>query len=450
MVVTETIAKFVASARYEEFPTEALRTAKTAVLDCLGVAVAGSSEASARICADLVGSERAHEESTVFGRGFRTSALHAAFANGTAAHALDFDHSFTLMGQPTAPIIPALFALGESLGVSGKQILEAYICGFETTAKLVLSLRDRTEDGWHPPSSLGSFGAAAACAKLLALDVSHMEMALGIAASMASGLICNFGTMSKPLHVGLGARNGIMAAKLAQSGFTANNQAIETGVGFYEVAYPGAKPDLNSIEELGKRYELLANGIRVKPYPCGGLTHPAIDAALAFRSALNVTAEMVESIDVHVPRHTFERIVFQVPQTGLQGKFSMPYLIARAVIDGNVTLACFTDSAVREPGVLAFAKRVKMHPDADLKATDDGSRPCRLEARLRDGRSYARRVDFAKGTSRAPLTADELRNKFLDCARQRLDDDAAQQAWNLIEALENIDDIRPLCRLLQG
>jgi 2-methylcitrate dehydratase PrpD len=225
MNVTAKIAQFVENAKYEQIPPQAVDTAKVAVRDCLGVALAGSKEEDAKICAQIARQEGAKEESSIIGQGFRSSALQAAFANGTAAHALDFDHSFTLMGQPTAPIIPAIFALGESLGASGRQLIEAYVVGFEVTAKLAHSLRDSAHEGWHAPSTLGSFGAAAACGKLLGLSASQVEMALGITASMASGLVCNFGTMTKPLHVGLGARNGVLAAKLARGGYTANAQA---------------------------------------------------------------------------------------------------------------------------------------------------------------------------------------------------------------------------------
>src|SRR5919106_1782619 len=173
MEATEKIAQFVVSTKYENIPPKALGTAKTAVLDCLGVALAGSQEQCAKICAEIARQEDTKEETTVIGQGFKSSALQAAFANGTAAHAMDFDHSFTLTGQPTAPIIPAIFALGEALGVGGRQILEAYVAGFETTAKLVFSLREATQDGWHAPGILGVFGASVACAKLMGLNPSE-------------------------------------------------------------------------------------------------------------------------------------------------------------------------------------------------------------------------------------------------------------------------------------
>lgn len=450
MDATARIARFVVETEFQKIPSEAIKMAKTALLDCLGVALAGSKESSARICAEIARQEHAKEESSVIGQGFKSSAMQAAFANGTAAHALDFDHSFTLMGQPTAPIIPAIISLGESLGSSGRRCLEAYVAGFETITKLVMSLRQRSEDGWHPPSSFGSFGAGVACAKLQGLNQSQVETTLGTAASMASGLVCNFGTMSKPLHVGLGARNGVVAAKLAQSGFTANKQAIEARLGFYEVFYPGAEPDNRPLEELGTVYELINSGIRIKPYPCGGLTHPAIDGVLEFKTKIGITAEMVESIDVGVARHTFERIVFRVPENGLQGKFSMPYLLARAIIDGRLFLDAFTDSAVRDENVLRLAERVQMRLDPDLQPTALGSRPCKVTIRLRDGRSFSRQIDYAKGSREAPMTAEELKEKFVGCARQALDDSSIERIIEDVEHLETLQDIRPLCRLLMG
>ncbi len=397
MDVTAKIAQFVASAKYENLPPAAIETAKVAVRDCLGVALAGSKEEDAKICAEIARQEQAKEETTVIGQGFKSSALNAALANGTAAHAMDFDHSFTLMGQPTAPIIPATFALGEALGASGRQIIEAYAAGYEVTAKLVHSLRDSEHDGWHAPSTLGFFGAAAACSKLLGLNAGQVEMALGMSASMAGGMVANFGTMTKPLHVGLGARNGVLAAKLAQSGFTANGKAIESGFGFYKVFHPGTSIDEKPIEELGRSYALLSDGIRIKPYPCGGLTHQVIDSILEFRAKNGLTPEMVERVDVDVVKHTFERIVFKVPQTSIQGKFCMPYLVARALIDGKVSLHAFTDAAVRDRNVLKLAERVQMNLDNDLRKTDPGGRPCRVTVRLKDGQIYTREAAAFQG-----------------------------------------------------
>jgi 2-methylcitrate dehydratase PrpD len=450
MDVTAKIAQFVVNAKYENVPPKAVETAKIAVRDCLGVALAGSQEEDAKICAQIARQENAKEETTVIGQGFKTSALQAAFANGTAAHALDFDHSFTIMGQPTAPIIPAIFALGESLGASGRQVLEAYVVGYEVTGKLAHSLRDSAHDGWHAPSTLGSFGATAACGKLLGLGAPQVEMALGIAASMAGGIVANFGTMTKPLHVGLGARNGVLAAKLAAGGYTANGKAIESGFGFYQVLHQGTAIHEQPIEELGRSYALLTDGLRIKPYPCGGLTHQVIDAVLDFRKQHGLTAEIIDRVDVDVVKHTFERIVFRVPQTGIQGKFCMPYLVARAIIDGKVGLDIFTDSAVRDQNVLKLAERVRMNLDNNLKKTDAAGRPCRVTIRLKNGQTYSREAQHAKGGPEFPLSEDELRSKFFDCAKEAIPAESAQRALEHIQRLETLDSVRPVCDLIRG
>jgi 2-methylcitrate dehydratase PrpD len=450
MDVTAKLAQFVTKLTYEDLPGKAVKTVKVAVRDCLGVALAGSREEDARIVAAIARQENAREETTVLGQGFQTSALNAALANGTAAHALDFDHSFTMMGQPTAPVVPATFASGEALGASGRRIIEAYAAGFEVTAKLVHSLRDSKHDGWHAPSTLGSFGAAAACGKLLDLDAAQMQMALGIAASMASGIVANFGTMTKPLHVGLGARNGVLAAKLARDGYSANAKAIEGGFGLYQVLHPDAPIHEQAIDELGRSYALVTDGLRIKPYPCGGLTHQVIDAVLEFRAAHGLTAEMIERIDVDVVKHTFDRIVFRVPQTGIQGKFCMPYLVARAMLDGRIGLKIFTDSAVRDENVLKLAERVQMNLDPNLKKSDAAGRPCRVTIRLKNGQILTREAQHAKGGPEYPMTESELKEKFTECAREAIDPSNAAQASDYIEDLENLSDIRPLCEILRG
>lgn len=450
MDVTAKLAQFVFNTNYDALPAQAVNTAKIAIRDCLGVALAGSKEEDAKIAAHIAREEHAKEETTVIGNDFKSSALNAALANGTAAHAMDYDHSFTLMGQPTAPIIPATFALGEALGASGRQIIEAYAIGYEVTAKLVHSLRDSNHEGWHGPSSLGAFGAAASCAKLLGLDQGRTQMALGITASLASGVVANFGTMTKPLHVGHGARNGVLAAKLAQAGFTANNGAIEHAVGYYNVHHGGTAINESAIGELGRSWALLTDGLRIKPYPCGGLTHQVIDSILEFRGKHNLTPDMVESVKVDVVKHTFDRIAFRVPQNGIQGKFCMPYLVARALIDGKISLHAFTDEAVRDPKILAFAEKVQMNLGTDLKKSAISGRPCRVTMTLRNGQTLVREAQHAKGGPEFPMTEEELRGKFIECARETVSAATTQQLLDSIERLETLAGIKPVCEMLKG
>jgi 2-methylcitrate dehydratase PrpD len=450
MDLTAKVSEFVTETHFEHIPPQALETAKIALLDSLGVALAGSRETSAKICAEIVRQEEARQEAVVIGQGFRSSALQAAFVNGTAVHALDYDYSISRGGQPAAAIFPALFSLSEPLRAGGRQLLEAYVVGFEVTAKMAGSLVDSSEDGWHAPGILGSFGASVACAKLLRLNAMQVRMALGIAVSMAGGVICNFGTMTKPLHAGLGARNGVLAAKLAQAGYTANAQALEGKMGFYGVFYRGSPVNFEPLAELGASYDLVTHGIKIKPYPCDGLTHPAIDATLKMREEYGLTAEAVESIDVDVTPQTHSRVPFHIPETAVQGKFSMAYHLARVIIDGKLTLDTFTDAAVRDPNVLQLTKKIHMRVDPELKARDRGSRPCRVTVHLGDGKTYSRYGAHAKGSRELPLTSDEFKAKFSECAGRAIDESPAERVFDAVNHLETLEDIRPLCQALMG
>ena len=196
--------------------------------------------------------------------------------------------------------------------------MEAYAAGFEVTAKLAQSSRESPHDGWHGARKPRCIRRGRGLLELLWLTDAQAQMALGITASMASGIVANFGTMTKPLHVGLAARNGILAAKLAQSGFTSNPQAIEGNFGFFKTLHPNAAVDETPLAELGQSYALVSDGIRIKPYPCGGLTHQGIDSVLEFRTKHGITADAIASIDIDVTKHTFERIVFRIPETGIQ------------------------------------------------------------------------------------------------------------------------------------
>jgi 2-methylcitrate dehydratase PrpD len=444
------LSKFVDGTRYDAIPPMALETAKTAIMDCLGVAVAGGTEESARVAGRLARDEGGKEDATVYGQRFKLPTAQAALINGIAAHAHDFDHSFVVGGQPTSPIIPAVFTVGESLGASGKQVLEAYVTGFELVAGLMLALQNAGGAGWHANGTIGVFGASAACSKLLGLTPPQIDTALSIAASMAGGVTSNFGTMTKPWHVGQAARNGLLSARLAKAGFTANTQTLEARNGFFECFYPTAKPDLSPIEDLGKVYALAKYGVRFKPYPCGGLTHTSIYAAILMRNENRITPETVEHVDVRVPADTAAPLTFRVPSVGLEGKFSMPYLIARALIDGQITLETFTDDAVRNKEVLQLLERVEMKPDPSLRSGSDGSRPATVTILLRNGQTHTLHQAFPKGSPQVPMSSAELLSKFRACTRVAISGPSTERALQLIRALETMGSIKPLVAQLKG
>ena len=452
MDYTKKVSEFVAQTTYEDLPAKAIELAKQAILDSVAVTLAGSIEPASKICAQIAREESTSKDSSVFGQGFKSSATQAAFANGTAGHALDYDYNFVYMGQPTSCLVAATFALSEKLRRSGRDFLAAYVVGFEVTTKLVCSIPDHSsKEGWHSAGTLGALGAAVACAKLLGLQVEAVRTTLGIAASMASGFIWNYGTMTKPLHAGLAARNGVLAAKLANSGFTANRSILEGARGFHESYSRGSPYDLAVIESLGKSFELVDREIGFKAYPCGGLTHSAIDAVLEMRAERDLSPEMIDDIHVGVTPHTYSKVLDKIPETAIQSKFSMGYILARAIIDGKVTLDTFTEGAIRDTSVLRLAEKVHMQVDPELEEDAEGSRPSKVTIRLKDGRTISGRVDYAKGTAKKwPLTPEELKDKFINCARRALKEKAVLEAAAMIEMLETLDSVAPLCQLLAG
>lgn len=443
------VAEFVARTDFDRLPEEVVRAAKSAFLDCLGVALAGANEESARICAALAREEGGVGEATIIGQAHKASTAMAALSNGTAAHALDYDHSF-LMGQPTAGLIPAALAMGEALQAGGRQVLAAYVAGFEVVSRLARSMPQLSTHGhWHSTSSLGTLGAAGCCAKIAGLDASGVLHALGISASMASGLVWNFATMTKPLHAGLAAKNGVLAARLAARGFTSSPSTLEQGKGVFDCFARGLECDLSPFEGLGTTFDLAEIGISIKPYPCGGLTHTAVDAVLELRRK-GLLAEQVETMNVGVTPHVFDRIMTALPQNGIEGKFSMPYILARALVDGELVLDTFTDESVRDPVIRRLAEKIAMNLDATLEETAEGGRPAHVTVKLTDGRVASRRLDFARGTPRRPMSTDEVRAKFEACASRVLTKEQVKETAGVIDTLDELEDIGKLCALLTG
>ena len=447
--LADKISAFVTGNDFDKLPPDVVAAAKAAFLDCIGVALAGSEEESARICRALARQESRAAEATVIGQGFRTSATLAALCNGTSAHALDFDHSY-LMGQPTAGLIPAVLTMGEATEASGRDVLAAYVAGFEVVSRLARSMPQLSTHGhWHATSSIGAVGAAACCARLAGLDAAGTRNALGIAASMASGMVWNFATMTKPLHSGLAAQNGVLAARLAGQGFTSSPAALEDGKGLLDCFGRGLDCDAAPFESLGRTFDLAGIGISVKPYPCGGLTHAAVDAVLELRQE-GLRPDQVDSMRVGVTSQVFDRIMNALPANGIESKFSMPYILARALVDGGLVLDTFTDEAAADPVVRRIAETIVMELDTGLVETADGARPADVTVRLKDGGELRRRVDHSRGRPEKPLTPAELRQKFDTCAARALDPERVGQVAELIDGLEGLESIGGLCELLSG
>jgi 2-methylcitrate dehydratase PrpD len=451
---TRNVVDYIVSSRFESIPRPALNVAKGAIQDCVGVALAGARQPGGAIPAEWARRSAGAGGATVWGHGFKTSAHDAALVNGTAAHALDYDDvTWGLIGHPSVSLVPALFALAETVDGSGREVLHAYVVGFEVMAKLGRTTQPRhsLDGGWHATGTIGAFGATAACCRLLGLDARRTAHALGIVYSMTSGNVSNFGTMCKPLHAGLAARNAVEASLWAQAGFTSLPHPFDGPRSFHAVYSRGLPADMTPLEELGKSYELVVRGVVIKPYPCGVALHPAIDAVHALKKEHAFKADDVVSGEAGVTKYTFDKLCYLVPQTGLEAKFSMPYTIARSILDDRIGFDTFTDRWVHDAAAQALTRRISMYVHDGIEgAWKMGSRPVHVRLRLRDGRVLERQVDISKGNPEVALSPDELNVKFEDCARLSLDPPAIGAASQALQGIESVAAISELTAHLTG
>ncbi len=426
-------------------PAEARAVAARALLDTIGVTLAGAAEPAARSVQRVVERDGGGS-SRVLGTALRTSPGNAALANGTAAHALDYDDMcFVSLAHPSAPLVAAALATAELVGASGRALLDAYVVGFELEGRLGRAMNPRHyQRGWHCTSTLGTIGAAAAVSRLLGLDIIAAGHALAIAASEASGLKENFGTMVKPLHAGLAARNGIVAALLAQAGMTASSAAIDGPQGFL-AAMDSETPSLDPFTaDLGTRWEIVDTGITVKLYPSCAGTHPTLDALLDLKRRERFVADDVEAIEIGVDSIVPTILIYDRPSSGLEGKFSMPFCAAVATVDGRVGLDSFDAAHLSHPAIVALQARVSMSVDATLDASAPALTQARVTVRLRDGRVLTASANGARGYPAQPASDAELSTKFTSCAMLTLSASRAAEALAAVRDIEALADVRVL------
>jgi len=444
MSATARLAEFVVKTTPRECPDAAVALVRRAALDTLGVMLAGAGEPAAIAVRRVVSAESGTPLCTVVGTSLRAAPTWAALANGTAGHAHDFDDTnFALMGHPSAPLLAAALAAAEAETASGRDVVLAYLIGFEISAALGIALNpDHYTRGWHATSSIGTLGCAAAAAKILGLDAGQTRHALGVAASLASGLKENFGSMTKPFHAGHAARNGVFAALLAREGFTSSETALD-GTQGYAAAFSQTKLGADAFDALGSRWQILASGIAVKPYPSCALTHAAIDALLALRTEHRLGADQVEDVEVGVNQVVPEVLRHNQPSTGLEKKFSMQFCAAEALATGRVEIASFEEGATGA-GTRRLMDRVRMVVDPTLPDGLEQHAWSRVTVRLRDGRTLASPPRGASGHPDQPLTDAQLRAKFLGCATPVLGGDEAEGVAEQLAHLEDVPDIRVL------
>ena len=433
-----------------QIPDAARSVAATAYFDTIGVMLAGTLEPCARAVRDAARAEGGEPRCRIIGTSDVTSASWAALANGTAAHALDYDDMcFVSLAHPSAPLVAAALAAGELAGSSGRALLDAWVVGFEIEGVLGRAMNPRHyTQGWHCTSTIGTIGAAAAAAHLLALTRDQVANCLAIAASEASGLKENFGTDTKPLHAGLAARNGVQAALFAKSGITASSRAIEGPQGFLKAMGSELAELGQELQVIGERWETIETGVTVKLYPSCAATHPAIDAILDLRREHAFTADDVESIAIGVDAVTPTILTYPQPVTGLEGKFSMHHCVAAALVMGRVGLETFEDFVVRDAKVADLRSRIEMSIDATLRADAPALTQSRVTVQLRSGRALSAYVDGARGYPARPATAHELDKKFRECAGLLFEAPRVDAATNMLHDLEQLTNVRRLTECL--
>jgi 2-methylcitrate dehydratase PrpD len=432
----------------------ALACARTAITDTIGVTLAGHAEACTAILRRVPGLAAAPGPCLIFASRQRTSALDATMVNGCASHALDYDDfSGAMGGHQSVPLVSLLFALGEDRRASGMQILLAYAVGVETEIRLARAVNFHHYDkGWHPTATLGTIGAAASAAHLLDLDEARTATALAIAASLASGIKANFGTMVKPLHVGQCARNGLFAALLAEGGYDANPEAFEHHQGFLNVFNgPGNYDASKILRDWGAPLEIEHPSIALKQFPCCGSTHPAISVMLDLVRAEDIRPDDVAGIEVLAHARRLRHTDNPDPQTALEAKFSHQYVIARALLDRAVKLKDFEADAHFDPAIRQLLERIEARPHPDM--AEDGPEQWGAEVivTLNGGRRVSRRVDnlVGRGGENA-MSQQELWEKFSDCAERTLPRGQIFPLFDRLGTLQTETDISGLVKLLEG
>jgi len=430
----------------------ALALAKDAMLDIAACMIAGArDEATLRVARAAAG--WGGGACSVVGQPRTLAAPAAALVNGTAAHALDYDDNFhPTAGHATAVLVPAILALAEERRASGHALLDAYIVGLEVQARVGEGVNlVHYERGWHSTSTIGVFGAAAACARLLELDRQGVNAALSLAFSMAGGSKLQFGTMAKPLHAGLAAQHGVMAAALAASGVTAIAEPLDGTWGFRDLFAGASSPGFQ--EDPTARLAIERYGLKAKIHPCCASAHCAVDALLSLREQHGLTPAAVERIEVLVNRMSYDNLRYANPRTELEARFSMQWCMALGLLNGRLALGDFNAAALRREEVRAWLPRIAMNPTEpgrEHALQDNGREPALVTVLLKDGRRLERYAQNPKGTLQLPLAPGQLDAKFDDCTRDRIAPVRAARLRDLLARLEHLGDARELTRLLRS
>ena len=447
--LTKDAVDFAVGLTYDAIPEDALKIARRCVLDGIAVMVGGSEQPALEVMARYIDRVGGNPDARLLGNANKKVPAHlAALWYGLAGHAMDWDDTqlsegpgrmYGLLTHPTVPPLSACLAIGEMLGgVDGKTFLTAFNAGFEVECKIAEAINpDHYARGFHTSGTIGTFGSAVAAAKMLNFDHSQMAQTVGIAASLAAGIRANFGTMTKPLHVGRSSENGVTAALLVREGFTSNTEALDGKWGYLTIAGPGGDPDL-VLGRFGNPFTITAPGVSIKPYPCGVLTHPSMDALKFLMRDENVKPDDIEKIKLYAAQNILGPIRYDFATTELEGKFCMHFLLAAIAITGKAGKREFTDEFVSRADVGDMQRRVETIDDKEIEAMGYDRIRSRVEVITKDGRTLELWADENyRGSPHNPLTDEEVEGKLRDCAEGLLDETQIKAVIDRVWALED-------------
>jgi 2-methylcitrate dehydratase PrpD len=454
--LTRYVAEFIVTAKYEDIPADVIALGKKTLLDGFGLALAGSASVLAPIVRQYIGSlGTTARTSTVAGTAMKVAPRFAAFANGMSIHADDYDDTGSAL-HVAAPVLPPAFALCEANRRSGKDLMLAFHVGVEAASKIGDAIFPRHDrEGFHTTGTIGSFGSAAACAKLRGLSIEQTAFALGLAASQASGIRRNFGSMTKAFHAGHAAESGSVAADLAALGFTAASDVLESPLGFFQAAGGGFEPNA-IVNRLGRPWMFASPGDLIKRFPCGTIQQPVMDATLGLISQQAIKAADVERVEIGGNQSNVNTLFRHKPTTGLEAKFSMEFAVAILLVDGKAGLGQFTDASVQRPEVQNMIARVTFRADPEYdRLGREGAfqavleEPMGIRVYMKDGRVLTMRTEPAKGSPRNPMTYEEVADKFRTNAEfARWPAAKTEAIIKLVNSLETTANVAPLTAAL--
>jgi len=461
MAVTETAVAFVEKVTFEDIPEDVITIGRRCVLDGLGLFVSGADETTVRILAEDAREQGGKPEARLLGCGdAKVPAALAARVLGTSGHAHDWDdcqvskdpdHVYGLLTHPTTAPLAAAVAAAQKIGnVTGREFLLGFLTGFEVECKISeWMFPQHYRCGKHSTGTVGTFGAYAATAKLLGLTGDALRWGFGIAASMAAGIRTNFGTMTKPLHVGRAAENGVIAAMLASRGFTADPAALDGPWGFFAVHGGGISPE--KIEQgFGNTWSMVDPGVSIKPYPCGVLTHPSMDLMLKLVTDNDIQPEQIESVTLHAASNILNPIRYPMANNHLQAKFSLPAELAMIALNREAGKKEFSDDFVRSDAMQAMQQKIKTRHDPEIERLGFDKIRSRITIQTTDGQRYTGAADERyRGGPENPMTDEELEGKVRACCTGLLDRTEQDRLIQTVRGIQDLGNVHVLADVIQ-